>query len=236
MDVNGKIALVTGASSGIGEATARLLAQKGARVVLAARSQEKLKRLAAELPESMAVVVDVTSQDDIDRLLASAVERLGGIDILVNNAGQGLHVPIEKIEMADYRAIMELNVYAPLALMQGVLPIMRKQGGGSIVNISSGTTRMILPGVAGYASTKCALNMLSQTARAEFAADNVVVSLIYPYITETLFHQNLRAKSAGSSTRRRNMPPGHAAAYVAEHIVRCIETGETEISLVPERR
>jgi NAD(P)-dependent dehydrogenase (short-subunit alcohol dehydrogenase family) len=236
MDIQGRTAIVTGASSGIGEATARLLTEKGAKVVLSARNGEKLQQIQEELPNSLAVATDVTRKGDIDRLIWASVERFGGVDILVNNAGQGLHVPVEKIDIDDYKAIMELNVYAPLLLMQGVLPVMRKQGGGSIVNISSGTTRMVLPGVAGYASTKSALNMLSQTARVEFAPDNIVVSLIYPYITATNFHQNLRAKPAGGAALRRNMPPGHTAGYVAEHIVRCIETGETEISLVPDYR
>lgn len=235
MHINGKTAIVTGASSGIGEATARLLASKGAKVVLAARNEERLKRLESEVAGSYAVVTDVTIPANLDHLIAVTAEKFGGIDILVNNAGQGLHVPIEQIDIDDYRAIMELNVYAPLALMQRVLPIMRQGGGGSIVNVGSGTTRMVLPGVGAYASTKAALNMLSQTARAEFAEDNVVVSLIYPYITETDFHKNLKAHNPAGRMRPGSMPPGHTAEYVAEHIVRCIETGETEISLVPVR-
>jgi len=117
--------------------------------------------------------------------------------------------------------------------MQAVIPLMRPQGGGTIVNISSGTTRMILPGVGAYASTKAALNMLSQVARAELAADNIVVSLIYPYITATEFHRALRAGAPRGGVRP-GMPAGHSAEFVAEHILRCIETGETEIALRPE--
>ena len=202
MDIQDKVVIITGASSGIGAATARLLSARGAKVVLAARREDKLRQLEAELPNSLAVVTDVTNPGDIAKLVAKTIEHYGRVDVLVNNAGQGLHVPLEHVKLDDYTAIMELNVYAPLLLMQAVLPHMREQGGGTIVNISSGTTRMVLPGVGAYASTKSALNMLSQVARAEFAADKVNVTLICPYITTTEFHDVLRDGSpAGLGSR-----------------------------------
>jgi short-subunit dehydrogenase len=232
-DVRDQIIIVTGASSGIGAATARLLGERGARVVMTARRIDRLRKLESELTNSFAVVADLHQREDISRLVAATVERFGRIDVLVNNAGQGLHVPIADIDIDDYKAIMDLNVYAPLLLMQAVVPQMRKQGGGTIVNVSSGTTKMTLPGVGAYASTKCALNMLSQVARQEFAADNIVVSLIYPYITETEFRDNMRNRSTASSARWSGMPAGHSAEFVAGHILQCIQTGETEIALRP---
>ena len=234
MDVQDRVVIVTGASSGIGAATAHLLSAHGARVVLAARRNDRLQQLEAELPGSLAIVTDVTGEADIRRLIDATEERFQRIDVLVNNAGQGLHVPVEQIRLNDYRAIMELNVYAPLRLMQEVAPTMRRQGEGCIVNVSSGTTRMVLPGVAAYASTKSALNMLSQVAREELAGDGITVSLIYPYITETEFHRSLRAGIGGPAGAPRQLPPGHTAEFVAEYILRMIRTGETEIALRPD--
>jgi NADP-dependent 3-hydroxy acid dehydrogenase YdfG len=233
MNIQDKVIIVTGASAGIGAATARLLGERGAKVVLAARREDRLRELEAELPGSLTVVTDVTKPEDIDRLVEVTAAHYGRIDGLVNNAGQGLHVPLEKVELEDYRAVMELNVYAPLRLMQAVLPHMREVGGGAIVNISSGTTHRPIPGVGAYASTKCALNMLSQVARAEFEKDGVVVSLVYPIVTDTEFHHVLRDSSWGPG-KPDWMPRGQPAELVAGYILYAIQSGETEIKLHPD--
>ena len=94
-------------------------------------------------------------------LVNRAVAEFGRVDVLVNNAGQGLHLPVIDVDLDDVRAVLELNVLAPLALMQAVVPVMRAGGGGAIVNISSGSTRRVLPGVGPYAATKAALNTLT---------------------------------------------------------------------------
>ena len=228
MDVRDKVAIVTGASSGIGASTARLLGQRGAKVVLAARREERLKSVASGIDGALVVAADVTVDADVARIVDETVKAFGRVDILVNNAGQGLHMPVERIDIEDYRAIMDLNVYAPLRLMQAVIPLMRRQGGGVIVNVSSATTKMELPGVAGYASSKCALNMLSQVARRELAGDHISVNLICPYITETEFPGKMR----GMSMSGHGMG-GHSADFVAGYILRSIVTGETEILLRP---
>ena len=229
MDVKGKVAIVTGASSGIGAATAKLLGARGARVVLAARREEKLRTVAAGIDGAMAVTADVTNEVDVERLVSEAIRVHGRVDILVNNAGQGLNMPVDQIDIDDYRAIMELNVYAPLRLMQAVVPGMRKQGGGVVINVSSATTQMVLPGVAGYASSKCALNMLSQVARRELAGDRISVNLICPYITETEFPGKMRgaSMSVGGGMGR------HTAEFVAGYILHSIVSGETDIVLRP---
>jgi short-subunit dehydrogenase len=226
--IEGRIVVVTGASSGIGEAFARLAAGQGARLVLAARRKDRLDALAAELPGSLALKVDMRDPEQVRELVHRAAEHFGRIDVLVNNAGQGLHVPVEHVSLEDLEAVMELNVYGPLIAMQEVAPLMRAQGGGAIVNISSGTSRMILPGVGAYAATKCALNQLSLTARAEWEADGIVVSVVYPSVTDTEFHQKLRAGGlAGGGGNARF--PAHPASYVAEAILRAIDTGEAEV-------
>jgi short-subunit dehydrogenase len=128
--------------------------------------------------------------------------------VLVNDAGQGLHVPLAEVRFEDLRAVTELNVCAPLVAVQAVLPAMRAQGGGAIINVSSGTSRMVLPGVGAYAATKAALNLLSKVAHEEFAPDGVVVSLVYPSVTATEFHHAL---GAGAFAVPRPAPPGRWA-------------------------
>jgi NADP-dependent 3-hydroxy acid dehydrogenase YdfG len=226
MDIDGAVCIVTGASSGIGASTARLLAGRGARVVLAARRAERLEALAAELPGSLAVVTDVTVPDQVQRLVHRTVETYGRVDVLVNNAGQGLHVPLEELDPDDLRAVFELNVIGPLMGMQAVLPIMRAGSGGAIVNVSSATSLRVFPGLGGYAATKAALNMLSQTAQREFAAAGVAVSVVYPRVTATEFHQRLRAGTLIGGARGMTPDPPER---VGEAIILAIHSGEAHV-------
>jgi NADP-dependent 3-hydroxy acid dehydrogenase YdfG len=229
VDISGKVAIVTGASSGIGAATARLAAERGAKVVLAARRSDRINALAAELPDALAVTTDMRDPEQIARLIAATLDRFGRVDILVNNAGQGLHLPIEQVRLEDFRSVVELNVYGPLLAMQAVIPVMRKQGGGAIVNVSSMTSRMVLSGIGSYAATKSALNMLSQVARKELEPDGIVVSTVYPAVTATEFHQSLAAggRVGGGSW---SVQP-HSAESVAEAILGLIVSGDEEALL-----
>jgi short-subunit dehydrogenase len=229
MDLGGAVVIVTGASSGIGAATARLAAGRGAKVVLAARRWDRIKDLADDLPDALAVGTDLRDPAQIVRLVDATLDHFGRVDVLVNNAGQGLHVPLEQVRLDDLRAITELNIYAPLLAMQAVIPPMRRQGGGVIVNVSSMTSRMVLPGTGGYSATKSALNMLSQVARRELAPDGIVVSIVYPSVTATEFHQSLAAgaRVGGDSWAVKAQP----AESVAEAIVGVIQSGDEEILL-----
>jgi NAD(P)-dependent dehydrogenase (short-subunit alcohol dehydrogenase family) len=231
MDLDGKVVVVTGASSGIGEATARRVAKEGARVVLSARRADRLQALAEQLPSALPVRTDMRQPEQVRQLVASAVEAFGGVDVLVNNAGQGLHVPLLDVAYDDLAAVTELNFYAPLMAIQAVVPVMRDRGGGSIVNVSSGTTLMIPAGTGAYAATKSALNMLSKVSRAELSADGIAVSLVYPFITATEFHESLRA--GGGPPRRPGLEP-HPPQLVADAIVDLIRSGDEERILVPE--
>jgi NAD(P)-dependent dehydrogenase (short-subunit alcohol dehydrogenase family) len=152
--LDGKVVLITGASSGIGEATARLVAEQGALPVLSARRSDMLEVLAQELPGALAIPADVRDPKQVHRMVETTMEHRGRIEVLINNAGQGLHLPLEQVSLEDLVAITELNFYAPLVAMQAVVPIMRARGGGAIVNVSSGTSQMVLPGVGAYAATK----------------------------------------------------------------------------------
>jgi short-subunit dehydrogenase len=149
---------------------------------------------------------------------------------LINNAGQGLHVPIERVSIEQYRSIFELNVVGVLVAMQATIPLLREQGGGVIVNISSGTSKVVMPGVGPYASTKYALNSLSLTARQELAADNIRVGLVYPRRTATAFHDHLaNGQWQRSSARTAGMRPADSAEYVAEKILEAVQTEEAEV-------
>src|ERR1035441_7838941 len=226
MEIDGAVCIVTGASSGIGAATARLLSGLGAHVVLAARRTERLEDLATELPGSLVVSTDVTIAAQVERLVARTLDTYGTVDVLVNNAGQGLHVPLEELDPADLRAVFELNVLAPLAGMQAGLPVMRDQAGGALINVSSATSLRVFPGLGGYSATKAALNMLSQIGRIEFADAGVTVSVVYPSVTATEFHSRLRAGHLVSGARRITPDPPE---LVGQAIAFALRSGEAHV-------
>ncbi len=231
MQIKNKIAIVTGASMGIGQATARLLAEKGATVVLAARSVDKLEAIAKDIPNSLVIPTDMTDSESIINLMDETLEKFGRVDILVNNAGRGLYAPVESFDVNDYREIFELNVIGPLIAMQEAIPIMRKQGGGRIVNISSMVSKNYFPYLGGYASTKYALNALSLTARAELAEDGIIVSVVHPGLTDTEFGVNAIKTPETEEMAPRNregMPAPDSAEYVAGKIIENIENDAAE--------
>ena len=223
MKIDGKVIIVTGASGGIGLATARLLGARGAKVVLAARNEEALRTAAAGISGSLVVRADLRNAEDIRALVERTVARFDRIDCLVNNAGQDFNAPVDAIGPDDFRSILELNLIGALQAMQAVIPIMRRQGAGAIVNVSSGTTKMILTGSAGYSSSKAALNHLSLVAREELARDGIVVSLIYPYITATDLEINaIGADEHSIAGPPPGIPPADPPDKVAEAILRLI--------------
>lgn len=227
MDLNGKTVLVTGASSGIGAATARVLAAAGAHPVLAARRIDRLESLSAELDGALAVPTDVTVAADVERLVQLTLDRYGRIDGLVNNAGVSLHEPLDTLDLDTFSQVLALNVVSVVAVTQAVLPAMRAAGSGRIVNISSGTTRMALPGVGAYAASKAAVNMLSAVARKELADEGIAVSLVLPSITATEF-------GGGRYQPGQEARPGmvaHSADYVGRVILRALRTGEERIDI-----
>jgi len=226
-----KVAIVTGASSGIGAATARLLAEKGARIALVARSREILEEMSETLPGSQVIPADMTKIPAIRAMVKETLKRFGRIDILVNNAGRGYGANVEEIDLGLMRSLYELNVIGPVAAMQEVIPIMRKQGGGTIINISSGTALMHLPGISAYSSSKRAIAGIGLAARQELANDRITVSVVYPYRTVTGFWKNqFSAKPVQESAMPAGGPyPPDPPEYVAEKIVGGILSGEAEI-------
>ncbi len=224
--------IVTGASSGIGLSAAKLLTKKGAKVALVARSTAALEQLQAELPGSFAVTADMTDWDAIRSMTQLVHAHYGRVDGLINNAGKAYEATIEQIEPDVFEEIFRLNVLGPIVAMQAVIPIMRAQGGGTIVNINSGTAFMRVPGYAVYSSSKRALMGVGLTAREELAKDGIVVSQVYPGITATNFGVNKlvadHEKGARGSGPVRDYTKGDAPDVVAELIAKALVEGEAE--------
>lgn len=242
MNVKDKVVIITGASSGIGEATAKLFASKGAKVALVARSRDKLKELEKQLPSSFAVTADMTDVKAVKNMVKKVLDHYGRIDVLINDAGQGYDSPVEFIEFDKFQHLFDLIIRGSVTAMQQVIPIMRKQGGGSIVNISSGTARMDLADMSPYAGLKSALAKISLAARQELEKDKIVVSVVYPYITRTRFEANT-LKSGGLKVETddevtKGLPPADSAEHVAQKIFETVETGLPEqiISPFPQKK
>jgi NAD(P)-dependent dehydrogenase (short-subunit alcohol dehydrogenase family) len=189
--LTGQVVIITGASSGIGEATARRLSHAGAHVVISARRQDRLDALARELDptgaHTLAVAGDVTSEADRKRLVDATLAKFGRIDALVNNAGYGTRGPVELVPVELIRKNYETNVFSLIALTQLVLPGMRAQGGGAIVNIGSVAGRIARPLSSIYDSTKHALEALTDGLRGELRPFGVRVTLIRPGFILTEF-------------------------------------------------
>jgi short-subunit dehydrogenase len=180
----------------------------------------------------MAIVTDMRVAADVSVMVEAALKAHGRIDALVNNAGQGMYCPVEEIDIDSYKALMELNVYAPLRAMQLVIPRMRASGGGLIVNISSMVSKNAYPGLGAYASTKYALNALSFTARAELAKDNIVVCVMHPRMTATRFGENaIGARPAASGAPGTRAPQVDEPEQVAARVLELIASEAAEASM-----
>ena len=198
--LDGQVVIVTGASAGIGEAASRRLFREGATVVIAARRAEKLEALKREIDaaggRALAVAGDITSQEDRKRLVDETMRAFGRIDGLVNNAGYGQRGPIELVPIESIRQNFETNLFSLIALTQLVIPIMREQRSGRIVNISSVAGRIARPLSSVYDATKHALEAISDGLRGELAPFGIKVVVIEPgfIITEFLGVATERAR------------------------------------------
>jgi len=192
LELKGKAAIVTGASSGIGRATVIKLAQEGARVAAVARTASKLAELVGEIKaaggEAVAISADVTEADQCERVVAEAVKAFGGIDILVNAAGIINTGNIETAKLDDWDYMMNINVRAPFYLAQLALPYLSKTH-GSIVHVSSVTGIRAFPGVLAYCVSKAAVTQLTYCSALELAAKGVRVNAVCPGVVRTQLHR-----------------------------------------------
>jgi len=216
--IEGKVIALTGASSGIGEAAAVLLAEHGARLVLGARREDRLSALAARTGAAFART-DVTRREDLHALVALAQERYGRLDVLINNAGIGPISPLDDLRVDEWDAMVDVNVKGVLHGIAAALPVFRAQGSGHFVNTASTAAHTIRPAMAVYSATKMAVRAISEGLRQE-AGPNLRVTVITPGMTDTGFADDIsnpevRAQIAASKTDF-GMPPAaiaHAMAY-----------------------
>ena len=182
--IEGKVIVITGASSGLGEATARLLSAQGATVVLGARRAERIEALAAELTakgrKALAVTTDVTDVDQVRRLVDTAVQTYGRIDVMLNNAGLMPHSPLERLKTDDWDRMIDVNIKGVLYGIAAALPHMKTQKSGHFINVSSVAGHKVNPGSAVYAATKYAVRALSEGLRQEVKPYNIRTTIISP--------------------------------------------------------
>ncbi|WP_029555218.1 SDR family oxidoreductase [Xanthobacter sp. 91] len=180
--IAGKVVVIAGASSGLGEATARHLASEGAKIVLGARRLDRLQALAAELdlPPAAAVETDVTDAEQVKRLVDTAVSTYGRIDVMLNNAGLMPHSPLERGKIGDWNRMIDVNIKGVLHGIAAALPHMTQQKSGHIINVSSVAGHKVRPGSAVYAATKAAVLMLSEGLRQEVKPYNIRTTVISP--------------------------------------------------------
>lgn len=217
--IAGKVVLVTGASSGIGEATARLLARSGAAVVMGARRVDRLEKIAGELAAAGHSAVgrrlDVTSLEGMNAFVEFALGRYGRVDVVVNNAGVMPLSPLESLRVDEWNQMIDVNIRGVLHGIAAALPVMKKQRGGQFVNVSSVAGHQVWPMCAVYCATKFAVQAISDGLRQEHT--DIRVSVIAPGVTESELGETIKDEKA------RTMIEGFRAAMIpADAIARAI--------------
>ena len=233
----GKVVLVTGASRGIGEALVQQLARLGANVVLTARSQAELRRVADDLSAARTKCIfesaDVRDQTAVEQVVRYAVAEWGRLDVLINNAGIGLHGPVETLDPALLQETVAVNVIGPLNFMQAAVPVFRSQRAGLIINIASLGAIQVAPNIGGYAATKAALAKLGEALRLELKADGIRVCTVYPGSARTEFRQHALGQAYQTDEPRLSRV---APEVVAEQILRQAARGKRDIFIThPDR-
>ena len=195
LSLQGKVALVTGASSGIGEATALGLARAGARVAVAARRRDRLEGVSRRISElrsqSLVLEADVAREADAASIVERTVERWGRLDILVNNAGVMLLSPIDRARPEDWRRMLDLNLLGLMVATRAALPHLRRQKDGHVVNISSTAGRVANPDASVYAATKFGVGAFSEALRREVYMDNIRVTVVEPGAVATELREHV---------------------------------------------
>jgi len=183
-NIAGKVVVITGASSGLGEAAARQLSARGAPVVLGARRFDRLKALADELTrgggKAIAVATDVTSRSEVQRLVDAAIHNYGRIDVMLNNAGLMPHSPLERLKVEDWEQMIDVNFKGVLYGIAAALPYMKEQKSGHFINVSSVAGHKVRSGGAVYAATKHAVRVISEGLRMEVKPYNIRTTVISP--------------------------------------------------------
>jgi NADP-dependent 3-hydroxy acid dehydrogenase YdfG len=205
-NIEGKIVVITGASSGLGEATARLLSAQGASVVLGARRADRIRALADELTsgggKAHAITTDVTHCDQVKRLVDAAVQTYGRIDVMINNAGLMPHSPLERLKIDDWDRMVDVNLKGVLYGIAAALPYMKQQKAGHIINVSSVAGHKIRAGGAVYSATKHAVRALSEGLRQEVKPYNIRTTVISPGAVATELPNSITEPDIAETMRK----------------------------------
>jgi len=223
MELAGKVVVVTGASMGIGEAIAKVFAQEEASVVLLSRDAGRAEAARARIgyvDRTIALSCDVRHSEEIDRVLALTLHHFKRVDVWINNAGHGLLDSVAKVDLAACHELFETNFFGALSAMQAVISVMRQQGGGTIINISSVAGHIPLPFHAVYSATKFALNAIGKAAGVELKKDGVHVLTVCPGYVRTAFSENALR---GSELKR--VRPASVRGISAERVARATLRG-----------
>jgi short-subunit dehydrogenase len=230
MDPRGRVAVVTGASSGIGLAVARRLAESGARVVLGARRADRLQDAVQQIRgaggRAEAVAMDVTSEDGMAQLVSTAQSAFGGLDIMVCNAGFGYYGTVEETPPDVMRRMMDVNFMGTYLAARAALPVFRRQGAGHLMIVSSIVGRRGIAAMSGYSATKAAQVGFAESLRTEFAGTAIEVSVVFPVSTETEFRSAMH-RDYGHSIA--GLGPKQSADGVARAMVDGMRRSQVEI-------
>jgi NADP-dependent 3-hydroxy acid dehydrogenase YdfG len=226
-----RVIAITGASAGIGRATALRLARDGAALVVCARRADRLRAVAREITaaggQALPVVGDVTRDADMQALVASAVDRFGHLDVMMCNAGFGIAGAIDDVTPDQMRTLMDVNYFGTYYAARAALPIFRRQGTGHIIVVSSIVGKRGVPYMSAYAATKFAQVGLAECLRAELAGSAIHVSIVYPVSTETEFFDVMSRETGATVTRAYG--PRQDATTVADAIARAIARPVPEV-------
>jgi len=223
MEIAGKVAVVTGASMGIGEAIAKIFVEQGASVVLLSRDAgraESARSRVGHAERTLALSCDVRHREEIDRVISLTLHHFGRIDIWVNNAGHGLIDSVARMDLSACRDMFETNLFGAIAGMQAIIPVMKQQNAGTIINISSVAGHIPLPYSAGYSGTKFALNAMGKAAGVELRNRNINVLTVCPGYVRTDFSAN--AVRGGEVKKVR---PSTVRGITAERVARATLAG-----------
>ena len=242
-NIEGKVVVITGASSGLGEATARHLSAQGAIVVLGARRVERIQSLADELTRSggkaLAIPTDVTHVDEVQRLVDAAVQTYGRIDVMINNAGLMPHSPLERLKIDDWNRMIDVNIKGVLYGIAAALPYMKQQKAGQIINVSSVAGHKVRPGSAVYAATKAAVLTLSEGLRQEVKPYNIRTTVISPGAIATELPNSVTEPDIAENVRKlyeMAIPADSFAQAVAFAMSQPEEVDVNEILFRPTRQ
>ena len=238
-NISGKTVLITGASSGIGEATARLLAHQGAKVVLGARREDRLQALAGEIEEAGGTALfrklDVTSQEDTQAFVDFACDQLGRVDVIINNAGVMPLSRLDALKLDEWNRMIDVNIRGVLHGIAAGLPLMQRQGSGQFINIASIGAYTVSPTAAVYCATKFAVRAISEGLRQEVGGD-IRVTLISPGVTESELAESITeqgAKAAMVEFRRIAIPANAIARAVAYAVEQPADVDVSELVVRP---